>query len=157
MLVCVATLPMANAQTFARVDALTLNAGENDLYSAVIDVAGGFAYFGTDTVPGIVVKVRLSDFTRVGALPLNAGEEELYSAVIDVAGGFAYFGTDTDPGIVVKIGVGAPPPPALPPPAPVGGVLSPVDKLAIVAPYLTLLGLVGVVLAVAVAKRKPKN
>jgi len=199
MLVCVATLPMANAQTFARVGALPLNPGENYLRSAVIDVDGGFAYFGTDAIPGIVVKVKLSDMTRVGALTLNAGENQLWSAVVDAAGGFAYFGTSTSPGIVVKvklsdmthagaltlnlgentlgsavidaaggfayfgtltspgivvkIEVGVPTPPA----APVGGVLSPVDKLAIVAPYLSLLGLVGAVLAVAVVKRKPRN
>jgi len=91
-----------------RVGALTLNPGESFLESAVIDVAGGFAYFGTLASPGIVVKVRLSDFTRVGALTLNPGEDKLRSAVIDVAGGFAYFGTATSPGIVVKVGVGAP-------------------------------------------------
>lgn len=47
--------------------------GENQLQSAVIDVVGGFAYFGTSTKPGIVVKVRLSDMTRVGALTPNPG------------------------------------------------------------------------------------
>ncbi len=53
---------------FARVGALTLNSGENLVRCAVIDPAGGFAYFGTLTNPGTVVKVRLSDFTRVGVL-----------------------------------------------------------------------------------------
>ena len=43
------------------------------------------------------------------------------------------------------------------PSAPVGGILSAADKLAIVAPYLALLGLVGAVLAVTVVKRKPRN
>ena len=57
---------------FTRVAALTLNTGEDGgLFSAVIDTANGFAYFGTWTSPGIVVKVRLSDFTRVAALTLN--------------------------------------------------------------------------------------
>ena len=88
---------------FTRVGALTLNAGENGLFSAVIDPAAGFAYFGTGTSPGMVVKVRLSNFTRVGALPLNAGEDYAISAVIDPAAGFAYFGTSTEPGIVVKV------------------------------------------------------
>ena len=36
--------------------------------------SGLFAYFGTDTDPGRVIKVRLSDFTRVGAVTLNSGE-----------------------------------------------------------------------------------
>ena len=62
-----------------------------------------FAYFGTYTSPGIVIKVRLSNLTRVGALVLNSGEERLMSAVIDQPNGFAYFGTDTSPGRVVKV------------------------------------------------------
>jgi hypothetical protein len=91
---------------FTRVDALTLTAAENDLRSAVIDTAGGYAYFGTFTSPGVVVKVRLSDFTRVAALTLNSGESYLRSAVIDPADGYAYFGTGTEPGIVVQIDLG---------------------------------------------------
>ena len=82
---------------------LTLHGGENSFSSAVIDTTSGFAYFGTYTSPGIVVKVRLSDFTRVGALTLNADENALISAVIDPAAGFAYFGTYASPGIVVKV------------------------------------------------------
>src|SRR5881398_3475300 len=89
------------AKAFTRVGALTLNPGEDKLFSAVIDSAGGFAYFGTGTSPGVVVKVRLSDFTRVGALTLNPREDLLLSAVIDSANGFAYFGTFA--GIVVKV------------------------------------------------------
>jgi PKD repeat protein/predicted RNA-binding protein with TRAM domain len=95
------TVPTVRADT--RVGALTLNTGENVLSSAVIDSGGGFAYFGTETSPGRVVKVRLSDFTRVGGLTLNTGENLLSIAVIDAAGGFAYFGTDTSPGRVVKV------------------------------------------------------
>ena len=93
--------PTANAQT--RVGALTLNTGEDRLRSAVIDTVNGFAYFGTDTSPGRVVKVRLSDFARVGILTLNPGESYLYSAVVDSSGGFAYFGTGTSPGAIVKV------------------------------------------------------
>ena len=82
---------------------MTLNAGENELFSAVIDTANGFAYFGAVTYPqGRVVKVRLSDFTRVGALTLNDGERG-FCAVIDTANGFAYFGAPTIPGTVVKV------------------------------------------------------
>ncbi len=88
---------------FSRVDGLVLNADEGHVASAVIDVASGFAYFGTISEPGKIVKVRLSDFRRVGALTLNQGENDLRSAVIDDSRGFAYFGTDTSPGIVVKV------------------------------------------------------
>ena len=77
--------------------------GDNRIISAVIDQAGGFAYFGTDTSPGTVIKVRLSDFTRVDTLTLKDGEDKLTSAVIDPGNGFAYFGTNTSPGIVVKV------------------------------------------------------
>ena len=78
---------IANGQNFNRVGALTFNSGENGLGSSVIDSAAGFAYFGTDTSPGVIVKVRLSNFTRVGSLVLNTGEDHLQSAVIDPAGG----------------------------------------------------------------------
>ncbi len=70
---------------FTRIGSLSLNSGENVLESALIDPAGGFAYFGTDTAPGIVVKVRLSTFTRFSALTLNSGEDALTSAIIDPA------------------------------------------------------------------------
>ena len=88
----------------AKVGSLT-GTGEDYLGAAAIDAASGFAYFGTSTSPGKVVKVRLSPlpFTRVGALTLDPNEYGLTSAVIDPAGGFAYFGTNTSPGIVVKI------------------------------------------------------
>ncbi len=94
---------MASPGTFSRADALTLATGEDFLRAAVIDVAAGFAYFGTYTQPGQIVKIRLSDFSRVAVLPLNPGEDFLRSAVIDPAAGFAYFGTDTSPGYVVRI------------------------------------------------------
>jgi hypothetical protein len=45
---------------FTRVGSLTLNTGEYGLRSAVIDTANGFAYFGTGTSPGKVVRVDLS-------------------------------------------------------------------------------------------------
>jgi len=91
---------------FSRVDALTLNEGENGLYCATIDPAEGYAYFGTFTNPGIVVKVDLATFTRVGALALNVGEPYLISAVIDPAGGYAYFGMSAHPGKVVRVDLG---------------------------------------------------
>ncbi|MBK8794179.1 MAG: hypothetical protein IPN59_13915 [Holophaga sp.] len=94
---------------FTRVGALTLSAGENYLYSAVIDPAGGYAYFGTGTSPGRVVKVRLSDFTRSDALtPGYGSENNLYTAVMpDTTNGLAYFGAAISPGRVVKINASA--------------------------------------------------
>lgn len=44
----------------------------------------------TFTVPGIVVKINLTNFTRVNRLILDTGENNLVSSV--VSGSFAYFG-----------------------------------------------------------------
>ena len=74
---------------FSRDSARTLDSGEDDLWSAVIDPAGDYAYFGTWTSPGRVVKVKLSDLTRDSALILESGENSLVSAVIDPAGVYA--------------------------------------------------------------------
>lgn len=82
-----------------RVGSLTLNSGEEQFTSVVLDADGGFAYFGTSPAgcfsfpcppapPNMLVKIRLSDFTRVAAIPLNTGP-----AVIDTANRFAYFGS----------------------------------------------------------------
>jgi Divergent InlB B-repeat domain/K319L-like, PKD domain len=98
------TLPLPT-----RTDTITLNTGEGHFFSAVIDGANGYAYFGTDTTPGRVVKVDVNPshtFTRTGGITLNTGENGLRSAVIDSANGFAYFGTYyTSPGKVVKVDV----------------------------------------------------
>ncbi len=90
-----------NAQTFARIGALSMDPGVW-LSSAILDSAAGFAYFGlvpNTSGPGSVVKIRLSDFTVVGKLRLDPGESPAVS-VIDVAAGFAYFATSSD---IVKI------------------------------------------------------
>jgi len=84
-------------------DVLQMASSENSTFATAIDTADGYAYFGTYTTPGYVIKVRLSDLTRVAALTLNTGENYLRSAVIDTTAGFVYFGTDTDPGVVIKI------------------------------------------------------
>jgi hypothetical protein len=86
-----------------RQGACILNDNECDLQSAVIDPGSNFAYFGTYTDPGTVVKVNALAPARWGALTLNLGEGLLTSAVIDTTNGFAYFGTNTDPGKIVKI------------------------------------------------------
>lgn len=82
-----------NLSDFTRVGSLTLNSGEIDLSSPVID--SGFLYFGTSFTPNAsIVKVNLSDFTRVGSIILNSGESEVASSVIDTDNGYAYFGVD---------------------------------------------------------------
>lgn len=72
-----------------------LNITDNS--TAVIDPAGGFAYFAsapTGSPSGAIVKVRLSDFTRVSNA-LSFSGFSFQESVIDPAGGFAYFCTDT--------------------------------------------------------------
>lgn len=88
---------------FTRVGALTLPAGENQLFCAAIDPAGGYAYFGTFTVPGKIIKIRLSDFKRVASMTLEADHTKVVAALIDPSNGYAYFGLDTSPGRIVKV------------------------------------------------------
>jgi hypothetical protein len=87
-------------------------------FSAVMDSANGFAYFGTLTAPGKVVKVGLSNFTRVGVVTLSNGEDDLSSAVIDTNQGFAYFGTSTAPGRIIKVDLSNASPTPTPSPSP---------------------------------------
>src|SRR6266498_1023723 len=60
--------PFASA-TFTQTDSLPMPAYHP--YSAVIDTANGFAYFGGY---GAITKIRLSDFMLVGTLLLSRGE-----------------------------------------------------------------------------------
>jgi len=52
---------------FLRVGVLNFESGEEYPESAVIDVAGGYAYFGCDTSPGRVVKVDVAISPPAGA------------------------------------------------------------------------------------------
>lgn len=95
-----------------RTAGITLAAGENiAAQCGVIDVTKGYAYLGTYTSPGRVVKVALGDGaappSRIGALTLNAGEDNLSCAAIDVTNGYAYFGGATTPGRIVKAALGS--------------------------------------------------
>jgi hypothetical protein len=86
---------------------LTLSVGES--YPATLVLNGGYLFASTDTTPGIIVKIRLSDFTRLGALPLTrvTGEDYPDSGVVDGTNGFLYYGTSTVPGMICKVAVGA--------------------------------------------------
>jgi len=61
-------------------------------------------------------------------------------------------GTSFDPYIEYTLG-----PTPTPTPRPVGGVLTPVNKLTILAPYLALIGLVGAVTMAVAAKRRRRS
>ena len=99
----VLTLRADVASNFYRSLGLELLRAENQFYSAVISPTGDYAYFGTNTTPGIVVKVNLSNFTREGAVTFSTGENQLYSAVISPTGDYAYFGTYTSPGLIIRV------------------------------------------------------
>lgn len=81
---------------------LTLSSYKN-IGAGAIDTANGFAYFGAETNPGVILKLRLSDFTLVDVLSLNSGEQDINSAVLASVNGYAYFGTNTAPGRVIKV------------------------------------------------------
>ncbi|MFH1021960.1 MAG: choice-of-anchor Q domain-containing protein [Planctomycetota bacterium] len=88
---------------FSRSESYSLVLGECLLRGAVIDMANGYAYFGTYTTPAYVVKIDLVTFTRVGVITLNSGESWVSSGVIDPVNGKAYFGTGGSPGVIVKV------------------------------------------------------
>ncbi len=77
--------------------------GEDNVFTGLIDNIHGFAYFATDTQPGMIIKIRLSDFARVATLILNPGEDFLSAGVIDPVNGYAYFGTFTPTGHIIKV------------------------------------------------------
>ena len=81
-----------------------------ELRSAVADPQTGYAWFGSGTEPGGVVKVAMGEGdalpTHIATLELPAGVNDLRSAVIDTENGYAYFGTNTAPGKVVKVALG---------------------------------------------------
>lgn len=67
---------------FTRVDALSLDLGENFLSSAVIDPSGS-AYFGTATTPGIVVKVGVPRFPTTLVSVVVGSDGQLYSSTFN--------------------------------------------------------------------------
>jgi hypothetical protein len=98
------------SSNFSRSSAIATNFPEDYLTSGVIDEANGFAYFGTYTSPGQIIKIRLSDFTKVDTITLadysTPAEYLLVSAVIDTENNFAYFGNfNSNGGQIYKIDI----------------------------------------------------
>ncbi len=87
-----------------------LASDEDFLRCAVSAPASGYAWFGTSTLPGQVIKVAYDGPNRaprrVASLILEPGEDSLFTGVIDVSAGYAYFGTFTSPGRVIKVSLG---------------------------------------------------
>lgn len=70
---------------------LRLDIGEGNLKCVTVDEVHGYAYYGTNTSVGRIIKVRLSDFARVATLTLKPEENYLTCGVVDAAGIYAYF------------------------------------------------------------------
>ncbi|HUR22559.1 MAG TPA: cadherin-like domain-containing protein, partial [Acidimicrobiales bacterium] len=134
-------------RTMTRVGAITLNVdrtvfgpypvdrNEYDLYTALMDPAGRYAYFGTKgtigsehpaapDVPARLIRIDLASFTRAESVDLPSDTENLsVTAVIDPTGTHAYLGAakadasqnpyEQLPGLVVKVRLNRPPSPAL--------------------------------------------
>lgn len=75
-------------EAFNYLSSLTLQTGEDKIISSSVDIVNGYMYVGTDTSPGQVIKIRLSDFTRVGAITLSI--DSLWGMAIDTTNGFLY-------------------------------------------------------------------
>jgi hypothetical protein len=81
------------------------------LHTAIIDPAYQYAYFGTDSFPGSVIKIDLNTFTQVGSIVFNAdpyadpetGESWVGASTIDPYGKYAYFATFSSPGNIIKV------------------------------------------------------
>jgi len=88
------------------------SANEGNPGCIAIDSVNHFAFLGTGTRPGKVVKLDLSAASfaasHVGVITLmpSANEDYLSSAVLDTAAGYGYFGTGTASGSVVKVCLG---------------------------------------------------
>ncbi|MFN7161023.1 MAG: S-layer homology domain-containing protein [Candidatus Gracilibacteria bacterium] len=80
---------------------LSLNAGEEYLWSATIDSVNGKAYFTTFENANNVIKIDLATFTREGSITQTAGS--VYGATFDPTTEKVYLAVYDDPGIVVKI------------------------------------------------------
>jgi hypothetical protein len=100
-----ATIVKIRLSDFTRVASLVLDDVHAPILTAVLDNAGGYAYFGTYTDLGRIIRIHLSDFSLDGVLTLEPGEGKLRGGVIDERSGFAYFGTGstTIPPRIVKV------------------------------------------------------
>lgn len=67
-----------------------LAVSNKSMHASCIDKTNGFAYFGTDTNPGKILKIQLSDFTQPSTLTPTG--TFLESMSIDVSSGFFYYG-----------------------------------------------------------------
>jgi len=82
---------------------------DDSLTSGVVDTVNGYAYFGTNTSPGSIIKVQLGSGNSP---PVRIGEASdgfhgnYTAAAIDVTNGFAYFGTNTASAYIVRVALG---------------------------------------------------
>lgn len=81
--------------------------GNDGIISSAIDEDGGFAYFGTNTSPGKVIKMDIDTGTDlpefVGSLELGSRRDVISSLIFDPAAELLFAGTATSPGQVVTI------------------------------------------------------
>ncbi len=83
---------------------------EDNIGCAVIDAEAGYAYLGTRSYPGRVLKVALGDGdvtpVLVASLELSPDEHDLHTSLIDPDAGYAYFCTSILPYRIVKVALG---------------------------------------------------
>jgi hypothetical protein len=76
------------------------------VYSGIIDLANGFAYFGeggfTGTPAARISKINLTTFAETAVL-ITTIAQGLTVAVIDTINGYAYFANDGTPSVIVKV------------------------------------------------------
>lgn len=82
---------IGEAKIMSRVNSLQGRLTDRQYQVGVIDSTGTFGYYGTNTLPGRIIKINLATSTRVSELTLNAGEGNLTTVVMDPTGTFGYF------------------------------------------------------------------
>lgn len=76
--------------------------GASNFSVALMDPAGRYAYFVTDTRPAQVIRLALADFT-VSSLRFEEGNDFVHSGFIDADGSHLYLGTGTSPAKILKV------------------------------------------------------
>ena len=90
--------------TFKRVAWLNLSSiAGGGILTSIMDPTYQYGYFGTDTAPGRILAVRLTDLRYIKTLTLDPSETSLAAAGMDKSRSLAYFGTYTSPAQLVKV------------------------------------------------------
>lgn len=79
---------------------MRLNAGEEEVYSGLVDNAADFLYLACSTV---ILRISTRDLSRAGTIPLANELQNPMTSTFGATTDVAYFGCNSAPGAVVKV------------------------------------------------------